>query len=35
MTKNSQKWFKNRVFGPFKKIKSLVLFGIGVKQKLL
>ena len=26
---------KNRVFGLFKKIKSLVLSGIGVKRKLL
>ena len=35
MTKNGQKWHKNRVFGLLKKIKSLVLSGIHVKQKLL
>ena len=33
MTKNSQKWPKNRVFGLFKKIRSLVLSEIGVKGK--
>ena len=32
---NNQKWPKNRVFGLFKKITSLVLSGIGVKQKFL
>ena len=35
MTKNGQKWPKNRVFGLFKKIMSLVLSGICVKWKLL
>ena len=35
MTKNCQKWPKNRVFGLFKKIMSLVLFGICVKGKFL
>ena len=35
MTKNSQKWPKNRVFGLFKKITSLVLSGICVKRKFL
>ena len=35
MTKNGQKWPKNRVFGLFKKIMSLVLSGICLKQKLL
>ena len=39
MTKNGQKWPKNRVFGLFfffdKKIMSLVLSGIYVKQKFL
>ena len=35
MTKTGQKWPKNSVFGLFKKIKSLVLSGIGVKQKFL
>ena len=35
MTKNGQKWLKNRVFGLFKKIMSLVLSGIYVKQKFL
>ena len=31
MTKNGQKWSKNRVFGLFKKITSLVPSGICVK----
>ena len=31
MTKNGQKWPKNRVFGLFKKIKSLVLSEFVVK----
>ena len=31
MTKNGQKWPKNMVFGLFKKITSLALFGIHVK----
>ena len=31
MTKNGQKWPKNMVFGPFRKIMSLVLSGICVK----
>ena len=35
MTKNGQKWFKNRAFGLLKKIKSLGLSGIGVKRKFL
>ena len=35
MTKSDQKWPKNRVWGLFKTIKSLVLSGIGVKQKYL
>ena len=35
MTKNSQKRHKNWFFGLFKKIKLLVLFEIGVKQKFL
>ena len=35
MTKNGQKWPKNRVFGLFKKIMSLVLSGICVKRKFL
>ena len=35
MTKNGQKWPKNRVFGLFKKIMSLVLSGICLKQKFL
>ena len=35
ITKNDQKWPKNRIFGLFKKIKSLLLSGIGVKQKVL
>ena len=35
MTKNCEKMTKNKVFGLFKKIKSLVLSGIGVKRKLL
>ena len=34
ITKNDQKWPKNRIFGLFKKIKSLLLSGIGVKQKV-
>ena len=35
MTKNCQKRHKNWFFGLFKKIKLLVLFEIGVKQKFL
>ena len=35
MAKNGQKWPKNRVFGLFKKIMSLVLSGICVKRKFL
>ena len=35
MTKNSQKWPKNRVFGQFNKIMSLLLSGICVKRKFL
>ena len=35
MTKNGQKWPKNRVFGRFKKIMPLVLSGICAKRKLL
>ena len=35
MTKNGKKWPKNRVFGLFKKIASLVLSGISVKWKFL
>ena len=35
ITKNGQKWPKNRVFGLFKKITSLVLSGICVKRKFL
>ena len=35
MTKNGQKWPRNMVFGLFKKITSLVLFGICVKWKFL
>ena len=35
MTKNGQKWPKNRFFGLFKKIISLVLSGMCVKQKFL
>ena len=35
MTKNGQKCTRNRVFGLFKKITSLVLSGICVKQKFL
>ena len=35
MTKNGQNWPKNRVFGLFKKIVSLVLSGIGIKWKFL
>ena len=31
MTKNGQKWPKNMVSGPFRKIMSLVLSGICVK----
>ena len=35
MTKNGQKWPKNRIFGLFKKIVSLVLSGICLKRKFL
>ena len=35
MTKNGQKWSKNRGFELFKKIMSLVLSGICVKRKFL
>ena len=35
MTKNCQKWPRKAFFLFFKKIKSLVLSGIGVKRKLL
>ena len=35
MTKNGQKCPKNRIFGLFKKITSLVLSGICVKRKFL
>ena len=35
MTKNDQKWPKNRLFGLFKKITSLVLSGIYVKRKFI
>ena len=35
MTKNGQKWPQNRVFGLFKKIKSLVLSRICVQRKFL
>ena len=35
MTKDGQKWPRNMVFVLFKKITSLVLFGIGVKQKFI
>ena len=35
MTKNSQKWSKNKVFGLLRKIKSSGLSGIGVKRKFL
>ena len=35
MTKNGQKCPKNRVFGHFKKIMSLVLSGICVQRKFL
>ena len=35
MTKNFQKWPKNRVFGLFKKIMSLVLSGTCVRWKFL
>ena len=35
MTKNGQEWPKNRVFGLFKKITSLVLSGIYIKRKSL
>ena len=33
MTKNRQKWLKNRIFGLFKNIMSLALSGICVQQK--
>ena len=35
MTKNGQEWPKNMVFGLFKIITSLFLFGICVKWKFL
>ena len=35
ITKNVQKWPKNMVFGLFKKLISLVLSGICVKQNFL
>ena len=35
MTKNGQKWPQNTIFGLFKKLRLLVLSGIGVKQKFL
>ena len=35
MTKNGQKWPKDRVFGRYKEIMSLFLSGIGVKLKFL
>ena len=35
LTKNDQKWPQNRVFGLYKKIKSLTLSVIGVKRKFL
>ena len=35
MTKNGQNWPKNRVFGLFKKIVSLVLSGTCIKWKFL
>ena len=35
MTKNLQKWPQNRVLGLFKKVMSLVLAGINVKQVLM
>ena len=35
MTKNGQKWPKNRVLRFFKKIMSLILSGIFVKRKFL
>ena len=35
LTKNGEKWPKNRVFGLFKKIMSLVLSRICVKRKFL
>ena len=35
MGKNDQKWPKNRVFGLFKKIITLVLSGICVERKFL
>ena len=35
MTKNGPKWSRNRVFGLFKKIVSLVLSGICAKRKYL
>ena len=34
-SKNVQKWFQNRVLGLFKKVMSLVLSGINVKQVLM
>ena len=33
--RNDQKWSKNKIFGLFKKIKSLILCGIGLKRKFL
>ena len=35
MTKNGQKWSKNRIFGLFKKIMLLGLSGICVRRKFL
>ena len=35
MTKNGQKWPKNKVFGLFKKVTSLILSGISLKRKFL
>ena len=35
MTKNGQKRLKSRVFGLFKEMTLLVLFGICVKKKFL
>ena len=35
MTKNGQNWPKNRVFGLFKKVVSLVLSGTCIKWKFL
>ena len=35
ITKNDQKWPKNRSFGLFKKIKSLILSGNWCKTKIL